>query len=142
MDLDGSGFAFLKGNEGCRLEAYQDSGGVYTIGYGCTENVCPGMTITQGEADAMLKAAVLPVCRAINKLVRIVLEQNQFNALVSFTYNVGIGAFENSTLLQKLNNGDFRGAQKEFLRWNKVAGEINAGLVDRRARESLLFLSV
>jgi len=130
----------IKECEGCSLHSYQDIGGVWTIGYGCTHDVGKNDKITQEEAESMLLAAVLTTEAAVNLLVTVPLNQNQFDALVSFTYNVGEGHLESSTLLRLLNLGDYEGAAEQLLRWNKVNGQIVFGLVKRRHKEYELFL--
>ncbi|NJL53246.1 MAG: lysozyme, partial [Hydrococcus sp. SU_1_0] len=108
--LSQKGLNFIKSWEGCNLGSYHCSAGVLTIGYGHTKTTKPNQVITLGEAENLLKLDVQDAVGAVNKLVRVKLSQNQFDALVSFTFNVGIGAFSQSTLLKKLNNGDTRGA--------------------------------
>lgn len=129
--------------EGCRLEAYQDPVGIWTIGWGTVKGVKPGMKITQALADKLLREEVNEKANQVLKLVRVPLNNNQFGALVSFAYNVGTGqkGLAGSTLLKKLNSGDMAGAAAEFARWNKAGGKVLAGLTRRRAAEAKLFLS-
>lgn len=146
MQISGRGLALIKQFEGCRLSAYQDSVGVWTIGYGWTQPVdgkpvCAGMTITQSTADSLLASGVVQYVNGVNRLVRVALNQNQFDALVDFAYNLGVAALESSTLLKKLNAGDYRGAADEFPKWNKAGGKVLNGLVKRREAERALFLS-
>jgi lysozyme len=141
MTLDKKGIEHLKGCEGLRLIAYKDTVGVWTIGYGATfyENYVPvkkGDMITLDRAEQLLKFHIAKFENAVNMLVKVELTQNQFNALVSFCYNVGIRAFKNSTLLKKLNNRDYIGASKEFIKWVK-----QPELRNRRLKETELFNS-
>lgn len=126
--------------EGCVLEAYYCPAGVLTIGYGHTgPDVYPGMVISSEEAVALLDTDLNKFRQAVVRLVDVSLTENQFAALVSLTYNIGIGAFQKSTLLRKLNTGDYEGAANEFKRWNKGGGQVLRGLVRRRAAEEALF---
>src|SRR5215470_4659197 len=137
--------------EGLRLEAYRDPVGIPTIGYGTTRypdgrKVQLGESITEREAEAFLIFECHNIGKEVADLVEVQLNQNQFDALVSFCYNLGIGAFTGSTLRKKLNEGDLQGAAAEFLKWNK--GTINGvkqelkGLTRRRTREKQLFEKV
>ncbi|WP_090138273.1 lysozyme [Kosakonia oryziphila] len=140
------GIRLIKQFEGCRLTAYQDSVGVWTLGYGWThpvdgKPVKRGMTIDQVTADRLLKTGLVGYENDVLKVVRVKLTQGQFDALVSFAYNVGSRALSTSTLLKKLNAGDYDGAANEFLRWNKADGQVLAGLSRRREAELALFLS-
>jgi lysozyme len=126
--------------EGCELAAYQDSVGIWTIGFGSTLGVTPGMTITNQQAEAMLNEALVGVSDAISALVTYPASQNEFDALISFTYNLGVGALRSSTLLRLLNMGDVKGAANEFPKWCHAGGKVEPGLVARRAAEMALFL--
>lgn len=146
MEMSKNGLALLKSFEGCELTAYQDSVGIWTIGYGWTQPVngkpvSQGMTITQGTADSLLCSGVVQYEKGVTGLVRVDVNQNQFDALVDFAYNLGVRALEGSTLLKKLNAGDYAGAADEFPKWNKAGGKVLNGLVKRRAAERSLFLS-
>ena len=138
------GKSLIKSNEGFRAEAYICPAGVPTIGYGTTRingnPVTLGTKITTDEADQFLEEDLKVFEDAINGNVLVKLTQNQFDALVSFVYNVGIGNFKNSTLLKKLNSGDYLGASDEFLKWNKGGGKVLSGLTNRRRTEQQLFL--
>lgn len=136
-----AGINLIKSFEGCRLKAYQDSVGVWTIGYGHTSGVYSGMTITEEQAEAFLKADLGTSERAVNRLVTYIINQNQFDALVSFTFNLGSGNLAESTLLKKLNKGDITGAANEFDKWIYAGGEVLKGLVRRRAAEKEMFLT-
>ena len=139
-------FAFIAKEEAFRERPYLCSAGVWTIGFGTTfyEDGTPvkedDKSIDRHEAFRLLKSKVKTEFD-INKDVTVELTQNQFDALTSFAYNVGMGAFRSSTLLKKLNNGDYIGVSNEFERWNKSKGKVMPGLVSRRAREKELFLS-
>ncbi|HCS6848240.1 TPA: lysozyme, partial [Escherichia coli] len=118
----------------------------WTIGYGWThpvdgKPVKRGMTIDQQTADRLLKTGLVGYENDVLKVVRVKLTQGQFDALVSFAYNVGSRALSTSTLLKKLNAGDIKGAADEFLRWNKSGGKVMPGLTNRRKAERALFLS-
>ena len=136
-----AGIDLITSFEGCRLTAYQDSVGVWTIGYGHTSGVYPGMTITEEEAIAFLRQDLKTAENAVNNNVTYGINQSQFDALVSFTFNVGTGNFTSSTLLMKLNAGDVNGAANEFDRWIYAGGQVLEGLVRRRAAEKQMFLS-
>lgn len=126
--------------EGLRLEAYQDSVGVWTIGYGSTgSHVKPGMRITKEEAEKLLDEDAARFEDAVNDLVEVGMTQYQFDALVSFCFNLGQGALGKSTLLDKLNDEDYDGAAQEFDRWVYAGGKKLRGLVRRRKGERLMF---
>ncbi len=134
------GLALTKSFEGLELTAYQDSVGVWTIGYGHTgTDVHPGLTITEEQASILLAADVAWAVTCVNKSVKSAINQNQFDALVDFTFNLGCASLGQSTLLRLLNAGDSAGAAKEFLRWNKAGGKVLKGLTRRRQAETDLF---
>ena len=141
--INAAGLALLKEFEGCKLTAYPDpatGGDPWTIGYGSTgPHVKRGVTITQAEAERLLLADLDRFEQAVTRYVTVPLTQNQFDALVSFTYNCGQGSLQTSTLLRKLNAGDYAGAQGQFARWNRAGGKEMAGLTRRRAAEAELF---
>jgi len=139
MKLGEKGTEILKYFEGCRLEAYQDSVGVWTIGYGHTKGVLEGMTITQEGAEQLLQTELEEYEGYIEKYVTVPLTQNQFDALVVWVYNLGPTNFRNSTLLKELNAGNYNAAGQEITRWNKAGGKVLAGLVKRREAEAQLF---
>ena len=114
---------------------------VLTIGYGCTEGIKPGEVWTHAQAIAALKRELAQFESAVNALVDVDLNQNQFDALVSFAYNCGSGALSKSGLLKKVNAGDFDGAAREFGKWTRGGGRVLPGLVRRRAKEMELFLT-
>lgn len=138
----------IAGKEGLRLSVYQDTGGVWTVGYGHVVKANDGLypytarrTITQVEADAFFNNDTATAAQGVNQNVRVPLSQNQRSALTSLVFNIGVTAFKNSTLLRKLNTGDVRGAADEFLRWVYDNGIRIPGLVSRREHERTLFLS-
>ena len=157
--LSENGAEFIKQFEGLRLTAYNDGTGVMTIGYGHTGDVKAGETITQAQADSYFNADVKWAVDAVNNAVKVELQQNQFDALVSFTYNVGEGAFKSSTLLKDLNTGDYKsvpsqldrwiyagektGMLAEFVRWAHLGSgkEVSPVLMARREKEGKLFES-
>ncbi|ANF79336.1 TPA: lysozyme [Salmonella enterica] len=146
MQISPKGIALIKEFEGCSLTAYKDSVGVLTIGYGWTHAVDGkplrnGMTIDQATAERLLKTGLVGYENDVLKLVRVKLTQGQFDALVSFAYNLGARSLSTSTLLKKLNAGDYAGAADEFPRWNKAGGKVLNGLTRRREAERALFLS-
>ncbi|MCW4780920.1 MULTISPECIES: lysozyme [Enterobacter cloacae complex] len=146
MQTSEKGITLIKQFEGCKLTAYQDSVGVWTIGYGWTQpvdgkTIRAGMTIKQETAERLLKTGLVSYESDVSRLVKVGLTQGQFDALVSFTYNLGARSLSTSTLLRKLNAGDYAGAADEFLRWNKAGGKVLNGLTRRREAERALFLS-
>lgn len=148
MKLDEAGKNLIKRFEALRLSPYLDREKVWTIGWGHTYGVNEKtLPIDETQAEVFFSADCEPCEEIITKSVKIDLTQNEFNALVSFTFNEGVSAFHNSTLLKKLNSGDRQGAAKEFDRWiyatDKETGEISVvdDLIIRRALEKTLFLS-
>ena len=134
-----AGWALTKSFEGLELSAYQDRGGVWTIGYGHTgADVRPGMTITEDEANALLAKDLSDAVECVNQHVKAI-NQNQFDALVDFTFNLGCEALLSSTLLRRVNDGDIAGAAAQFLRWDHVKGNVVPGLTRRRQAEAELF---
>ena len=131
--------------EGFRAKAYLCPAGVWTVGYGTTRingnKVTEGTQLTTEEAEIFLEQDLKQFEDCVNKNVLVELTQNQFDALVAFVYNVGIGNFQKSTLLKNLNSGDYESAAKEFLRWDKANGKKLSGLTRRRKAEQKLFLS-
>lgn len=126
--------------EGCRLIAYQDQVGVWTIGYGHTgSDVTPGLIITQAQAQDLLARDVSSATACVNNSVLVKLTQEEFDALVDFVFNVGAGAFKGSRLLRDLNAGDFAGAAAQFELWDHAGGVVNPGLLRRRQAEAALF---
>jgi GH24 family phage-related lysozyme (muramidase) len=143
MKLSNNGLALIKSFEGVRLTAYKavSTEKHWTIGYGhYGPDVKQNMKITQAQADAYLKSDVARFEKAVNNNVKVPINQNQFDALVSFTYNCGEGALQRSDLLKLLNQGKYKEAANQFDLWNKSGGKVLAGLVKRRAKEKELFL--
>jgi lysozyme len=135
------GAEFIAGFEGFRSQPYQDAVGVWTIGYGHTKGVGPdSKRVTKAKALELLEQDAAVAATAIRDLVHVHLSQNQFDALCSFTFNLGTGALAESTLLKLLNKGDYKGAAGQFGRWTHADGQVLAGLVARRAAERALFL--
>jgi lysozyme len=130
---------FVKSFEGFQANAYKCPAGVWTIGYGTTEYVQPGDTVTEAEAERLLYNELLSCSDAVCDLVDVDLEQHQFDALCSFIYNVGRSAFSGSTLLKLINAGNFSAAAAQFQRWNKGGGKVLAGLSRRREAEREMF---
>jgi lysozyme len=140
MIISPEGLALIKEYEGLRLKAYRDAVGVLTIGWGHTgKDVREGMTITQNEAEELLRIDLQKFEAAVKRLVKVQLTQSQFDALVSFTFNLGEYALERSTLLELLNKGQFAAAGDQFGRWVNAGGKPLPGLVRRRAAEADLF---
>ena len=135
------GIALIKEFEGLRLKAYLCPGEVWTIGYGHTAGVKPGMVITEAQAEEYLKTDLIAFERYLNGL-ELTLNQNQFDALVSFIYNVGTGNFSSSTLLRKIRvNPQDNSIMDEFLRWVYSKGRVLPGLQRRRLAEMKLYFS-
>jgi lysozyme len=135
------GLDAIKLFEGLRLRAYLCSANVWTIGYGHTKNVREGMTITNDEADAFLIEDIAWVLGVVERSVKVELSNGQRGAINSLIFNIGGTAFRNSTLLRKLNAGDYAGAADEFPKWKNAGGRVNQGLVNRRLKERTMFLS-
>ena len=145
MKTSENGKNLIKQFEGKRLSAYDDGVGVWTIGYGTIKypnglRVKRGDTCTDAQANTYFNNDLITFENAVNRLVKVKLNQNQFDALVSFTYNLGETNLYKSTLLKKLNAGDYIGASNEFEKWNKASGRVLTGLTRRRKAEKELFL--
>lgn len=145
MKISQEGIAHIKAEEGERLTGYLDSTGLPTIGVGHTgfvgaKAVYPGMEISQETSTALLLSDLATVEKALAKRITVPLSQNQYDALCSLVFNIGVGAFGTSTLLKRLNSGDYDGAAEAFLMW-KRAGNSEDILLPRRKRERVLFLS-
>jgi lysozyme len=138
--INAAGLQLIEQFEGLELTAYQDSGGVWTIGYGHTgPDVHEGLTITKTQAVALLEADLTIAEQRVVDAVEVVLTPNQFSALVSFEYNTGAPA--SSTIFQLINQNDMAGAASEFNAWVYDNGQVLPGLVRRRAAERALFLT-
>ena len=145
MKISTNGISLIESFEGFASKIYDDVGHP-AIGYGTDllpeeEQKYKDKTITEEEATQLLAFRLSKFEERINELVKVPLTQNQYDALCSFTYNVGAGGFANSTLLKKINNKDYAGAANEFSKWNKVNGKDHPGLTARRAKEKTLFLT-
>lgn len=142
MKISQKGIKLIQDFEGLELKAYKDSVGVLTIGWGSTgSHVTEGMTITKEQAEQLLKKDLERFEKGVSDLVKVPLNRNQFDALVSFSFNLGLGNLKSSTLLKKLNASDYTGASEEFERWNRAGGKVLKGLTRRRIAERDLFLS-
>jgi lysozyme len=143
MKLNQKGLDLIKQFEGCRLVSYPDpatGGKPWTIGYGHTgSDITMGISWTQEQADLQLLNDATSAGNQIKKCLSIDLNDNQFSALISLVFNIGIGNFKSSTLLKALNAGGFKEAANQFLVWDKAAGRVMAGLTKRRKAEKLLF---
>lgn len=141
MKISENGLNQIKKHEGLRLQAYKCSAGVWTIGYGHTEDVSEGDTCTEEDAEKWLLQDVKFAERAVNRQ-RLAINQHQFDALVSFVFNVGEGAFKTSTLLKKIKaNPNDPSIADEFAKWRYAGGNVVAGLVTRRENESNLYFA-
>lgn len=139
-NVNAEGLKIIKQWEGFKEVAYKDGGGVWTIGYGHTSaagapTVKPGMKITQAEAERILRNDIDSVESSVERLVKVPLNDNQFATLVSFVYNIGATAFAKSTLLKKLNKGDYKSVPSEIMKWVNDNGKRVQGLVNRRSAE-------
>lgn len=140
MNISETGLDLIKAFEGLRLTAYVCPAGVLTIGYGSTgSHVKPGMRITEEEADALIEKDLERFEHGVESLVKVEISQNEFDALVSFAFNLGLGALGQSTLLRLLNQSKYMEAAAQFKRWDKAGGKTLAGLTRRRLAEAALF---
>lgn len=139
MKASGRAIKLIKELEGCRFRAYDCPAGVCTIGYGHTEGVYSGMLIDEDEAERFLTQDIEKVEKALNQALLVPVTQSQYDALVSFVFNIGISAFYQSTLLAKLNVGDYDEVPREMMRWVFVHGKVSEGLQRRREKEVALF---
>ena len=139
METSQNGIELIKEFEGCRQVAYQDSVGVWTIGYGHTKTAYEGQLAIKKTCDKLLAEDIAEFEEYVNKLVEVPLTQNQFDALVAWTFNLGPTNLSESTLLKKLNAGDYDSVPNEMKRWNKAGGEVLEGLIRRREAEAALF---
>ena len=139
MRISQEGVNLIKHFEGCRLEAYKCPAGVWTIGYGHTKGVKEGDAIEQEAAEAFLIEDLESFEQAVTRLVEVPLTQQQFDALVSWIFNLGAGNLAESTLLRKLNNYQYAEVPEQMMRWVRAGGQVLDGLVKRRAAEAALF---
>lgn len=140
MKTSQAGIDLIKKHESLKLHSYLCPAGKWTIGYGSTTKVKEGMTITPEQAEQRLAFDLDGAEAAVNNYVKVPLTQPQFDALVSFVFNVGAGAFQSSTLLAVLNQGDYKGAAAQFKRWEYGGGKVLAGLSKRRKEEAIMFM--
>ena len=141
MKISNNGLDLVKHFEGLVLKAYKCPAGVWTIGYGHTKDVQPGDSWSEDHADHMLEVEMEEYEKYINDLVTVELNQNQFDAMVSWVYNLGVGNLQSSTLLKVLNAGDYAGVPEQIMRWNKASGKVLEGLTRRRQAEADLFVA-
>ncbi|GHT90036.1 hypothetical protein AGMMS49545_02200 [Betaproteobacteria bacterium] len=138
-----AGVVLIAESESCRLSAYRDIAGRWTLGWGQTDGIREGMTWTQPEADADLCKTLITLSAEVKGALSdtSATSDNEFAAMVSLAYNIGINGFRRSTVLKRHNQGDKAGAAAAFALWNKAGGRVVNGLVARRAREAALYLS-
>jgi lysozyme len=141
MQTSKSGLQIIKDFEGCSLTAYPDVVGVTTIGYGFTVGVKMGDTMTQSECDERLSREIRAYEVAVWNATHGDVTQSEFDALVSFAWNVGIAGMQNSSVIKAHNKGDKQAAARAFGLWNKAGGKAVAGLTRRRAAEAALYLT-
>ncbi len=141
MKISSNGIDLIKQFEGLKLKAYLCPANVWTIGYGHTKNVKANECISEKTALNFLKNDLIIFEDSINNLVKVNLNQNQFDALVSFVFNIGISNFKKSTILKLINMSDFNLASQQFDKWIYINGKISKGLVKRRQIEKSLFIS-
>ena len=143
MKTSGEGIELIKFFEGCELESYKCSGAVWTIGYGKTSGVKEGDTCTQDEAEQYLADDLFEFEKIVHKHVNVPLKQHEFDALVSWTYNLGGGSLKTSTLLIRINDNNHRSwvdIPHQIKRWNRAGGEVLDGLVKSREAEAKMWL--
>jgi lysozyme len=140
MNISKEGLSLIKKFEGCELEAYLCPAGVWTIGYGHTKDVKEGDKINKEEADYLLQEEMIEYESYINDFVEVPLNQNQFDALCSWVYNLGPTNLKNSTMLRVLNEEKYADVPQEIKRWNKAGGEVLDGLIKRREAEAKMFV--
>ena len=139
MNISEEGKSLIKKFEGCKLEAYLCSANVWTCGWGATRNVKEGDSWSQSYADERFDGDIVEFEDYVNKYVEVPLNQNQFDALVAWVYNLGPNNLKESTMLKVLNEGKYEVGPSEIKRWNKAGGEVLEGLERRRLAESMLF---
>ena len=139
MKISQEGLSLIKKFEGCELEAYKCAAGVWTIGYGSTKGVKEGDTLTEEETDNLLLHEMDEYEGYVLEAVEMPLSQHQFDAIVSWTFNLGPSNLKASTMLKVLNKGEYEDVPAQIKRWNKAGGKILEGLIRRREAEALLF---
>ncbi|MEO1136682.1 MAG: lysozyme [Pseudomonadota bacterium] len=140
LRINDAGLKIIKDSEGLRLEAY-NLGGQWLIGYGHSRTARAGMTITEAEAERLLREDIRASEDAVRKMVTVPVNQNQFSAMVSLAYNMGAGGFSRSSVLSEINAGDYQGAANAFRNHNRAGGRENEHLTERREKERTLFLT-
>lgn len=141
MNISKKGIELIKRFEGCKLEAYKDIVGVWTIGFGFTKGVKAGDKMTMAECEHRLEDELREYEAAVLRACRVPPTQNQFDALVCFAWNVGTTGMAGSSVIKHHNNKDILNAMKAFALWNKAGGKVVQGLVNRRAAEAALYFS-
>ena len=141
LRINDAGLDIIRKSEGLRLNAYQGMSGKWLIGYGHAATAAPGMTITEQQAVDLLRLDVEAAETAIREFITVPVTENEFSALVSLAYNVGIFAFKDSTVLREVNRNKTNAAADAFLLWNKSGGKAYAHLTERRQKERALFLT-
>ena len=139
MKISQEGLSLIKKFEGCELEAYKCAAGVWTIGYGSTKGVKEGDTLTKEETDNLLLHEMDEYEGYVLESVEMPLSQHQFDAIVSWTFNLGPSNLKASTMLKVLNKGNYEDVPAQIKRWNKAGGKVLEGLIRRREAEALLF---
>tara|TARA_R110002050_G_scaffold24250_3_gene64930 strand:+ start:288 stop:731 length:444 start_codon:yes stop_codon:yes gene_type:complete len=139
MNISNEGLSLIKKFEGCELNSYKCAAGVPTIGYGSTHGIEMGMSISRARAEELLLEDIAKFEDHVNNNVKVPLNQNQFDAMVSWTFNLGGGNLKSSTLLKVLNGSDYTDVPNQIKRWNKANGKVLEGLIRRREAEALLF---
>ena len=139
MKTSAEGIALIKKFEGLELDSYQCSANVWTLGYAHTQGVAEGDSCSEEEAEIILVHDLKEFETYVNALVDVELDQNQFDALVAWTFNLGPTNLRTSTLLKKLNAGEYNDVPSEIKRWNRAGGQVLDGLIRRREAEALLF---
>ena len=142
MKISQAGIDLIKKFEGCKLKPYKDVVGLLTVGYGHRLADADNRDYTQEEADEFLGSDIERFERGVSTYCTVLLTQGQFDSLVAWSYNLGLGTLSRSTLLKKLNSGDYVGAAEEILKYNKAGGVVLKGLVTRRKAEYDLFNTI
>lgn len=141
MNLNQQGIDLIKSFESCRLECYKDAIGLNTIGWGHRTVLPVGSKISQQDADDLLTSDLGKTCQKVKSCLKVLLNDNQFSALVSFAYNCGVNNLKSSSLLRYVNEKNYPAAANEFEKWDHAGGEVLPGLLRRRVAERDLFLS-
>tara|TARA_R100000541_G_scaffold18152_1_gene27936 strand:- start:192 stop:635 length:444 start_codon:yes stop_codon:yes gene_type:complete len=139
MKISIEGLSLIKKFEGCELNSYKCAAGVPTIGFGSTHGIEMGMSISKARAEELLLEDISKFEDIVDKSVTVALDQHQFDALVSWTFNLGGGNLNSSTMLKVINAGDYEDVPEQIKRWNKANGKVLEGLIRRREAEALLF---